>query len=471
MCQFWASRVCWHNALVAAQPETRYTRHNDGYLAYQVVGEGPLDLVLIETWTHHLELWWEFPEVARQLRRLAAIGRLIRFDRRGTGLSDPLPASGLPGLAGQAGDVCAVMDAAGSQQAAILGFYEGGALAIQLAATYPERCRALVLYGAYARLSWAPDYQFAEPEAAIADRSRQWAGMVAAGDLAVADLMAPSRSGDAVFAAQFMRLSRAAIAPGVLERYYRQTAALDVRDRLGQIRAPTLVLHRAGDGVVPSGHGRYLADHITGARYVELPGDDHASFTGNADELVDEIAEFLIGTRGGTDPGRRLVVVLFTDIVDSTKQAAGLGDREWRSRLDEHDAIVRRQFARFDGTEIDHTGDGFLACFGTPTAAIRAAAAINEALSATGIAIRAGVHAGEVEVRGDRIGGLAVHIGARVSATAGPGEILVSSTVREILAGSRFRFTDRGEHVLKGVPGKWKLFAVKMNNCAARSPR
>jgi alpha/beta hydrolase fold len=280
------------------------------------------------------------------------------------------------------------MDAAGSQRAALLGFYEGGTLAIELAAAFPERCRALVLYGACARMLWAPDYPIGEPEAAIAHRSQRWAEMVAAGDLAVADLMAPSRSGDAVFASYFMRLSRAAIAPGVMDRYYRQAAALDVRDRLGQIRAPTLVLHRAGDCLVPPAHGRYLAGHNADARYVELAGEDHAFFTGNADELADEIAEFLTGTRGGADPDRRLVAILFTDIVESTRQAAGLGDREWRARLDDHDAIVRQQLARFGGTGIGHTGDGFLACFATPTAAIRAAKAINEALAATGIAIR-----------------------------------------------------------------------------------
>ena len=442
------------------RPETRYARHNEGYLAYQIVGRGAIDLVLIETWTHHLELWWEFPEIARQLRRLAGIGRLIRFDRRGTGMSDPLPADTLPDLAEQAADVVAVMDAAESERAALLGFYEGGALAIEVAATHRERCRALVLYAASARQAWAPDYPLGEPVDSILERNAQWSASVAAGDPTFAKLMAPSRAGDPVFESSFMRLSRSAVAPGAVAQYYRQSAALDVRDLLGTLRVPTLVLHRRGDRLVPPEHGRYLAEHIPGARYVELEGDDHAAFTGNADELVDDIADFLTGSRG-TDPDRRLVAILFTDIVGSTERAAAVGDREWRALLDQHDAIVRRELARFGGNEIDHTGDGFLASFATPTDAIRAASAAHDALRSIDVSIRAGVHVGEVEVRGRNLGGLAIHISARVMSVARASETVVSSTVEQILAGTGYRFDDRGDHELKGVPGRWRLYAVR----------
>jgi pimeloyl-ACP methyl ester carboxylesterase len=440
------------------RPETRYTRHDGAYLAYQVVGSGPLDVVLFETWTHHVELWWESSDVARQLRRIASLGRLILFDRRGTGLSDPVSVESFPDLDAQVSDVCAIMDAAGSERAALLGFYEGGPLAIKLAAREPDRCRSLVLYGTSARLVEAPDYPIGRPEPELVALNETWAEALAAGDPKVVEFMAPSRAGDRAFADMFLRLSRAAVGPGALQQFYRQSYLVDVRDELGKITAPTLVLHRSGDRLIPASHGRYLAEHIPDARYVELAGNDHASFTENADELVDQIAEFLTGSYAGADPDRRVTAILFTDIVGSTSSAAAIGDRDWRAVLDEHDRIARREFARFGGTEIDHTGDGFLVTFDTPRSAIHCAAAMREALTTIGVAIRAGVHIGEVEVRGAAIGGLTVHIGARVCSIADAGQILASSTVREVMAGSELEFAPHGRHTLKGVPNAWHLY-------------
>ena len=442
-------------------PTTKYARNGDVHLAYQVLGDGPVDLVLVETWVHHVESFWEMAELARQRRRLAAIGRLIIFDRRGTGMSDPVAFDRLPDLETQVSDIAAVMDAAGSEQAAILGFGEGGPLALLLAATRPERCHALVLLNTAARMTSAADYPWGAPEdvliGVVEQQARSWAD-------ANADHMAalvPSRANDPRFNEQLARLGRSAISPGAVAHYFGQSVRTDVRMLLPTITAPTLVLHRAGDRIIRSELGQYLAAQIPNARYVELPGNDHIWFSEDADELMDEIDEFLTGTRASRDPDRRLATVLFTDIVGSTARAAELGDTRWRALLDKHDAILRHEVTRFGGHEIDSAGDGFLSTFDAPGRAIRCARAINDALAEIGLTIRAGVHTGEVEVRGDGIGGLAVHIGARVAATGGGGEVIVSSTVKELMAGAELSFTDRGEHELKGVPGTWHLFAVE----------
>lgn len=425
------------------------------------MGEGPLDLVFVESWVHHVEAFWEIPELARQRRRLAAMGRLIMFDRRGTGLSDPVPLDRLPDLETQVADICAVMDAAGSREAAILGMAEGGPLAILLAASFPQRCRALVLFNTAARLTAASDYPAGAPETMLLDIVRRQAESWAAGDADHMAHLAPSRANDPHFTEQIVRLGRGAVSPGAVAHYFRQSVLTDVRELLPVIQAPTLVLQRAENLIAPPALGQYLAAHIPNARYVELGGADHIWFTENADELVDEIEEFLTGTRTSTDPDRKLATVLFTDIVGSTARAAELGDTRWRALLDEHDAIVRHELARFGGHEIDTAGDGFLATFDGPGRAIRCAIAIRDALAPTSLAVRTGVHAGEVEVRGERIGGLAVHIGARVAATGGAGDIVVSSTVKDLLAGSGLTFADRGEHELKGVPGTWRLYAAQ----------
>ena len=441
-------------------PTTEYARNGEVHLAYQVLGEGPLDIVVIESWVHHVEAFWEIPELARQRRRLASLGRVIIFDRRGTGMSDPVALDRLPDLETQVADICAVMDAAGSTRAAILGLAEGGPLAVLLAASLPERCRALVLFNTAARLSAAPDYPWGAPEERLLEIVRRQAQSWATGDGDHLVHLAPSRVDDPRFTEQLVHLGRGAVSPGAVAHYFRQTVLTDVRDLLPAIQVPTLVLQRADDQIAGPELGRYLADHIPGARYVELGGADHFWFLDHADELVDEIEEFLTGTRASADPDRQLATVLFTDIVDSTARAVEVGDTRWRALLDEHDSIVRQQLARFGGREIDNTGDGFLATFDRPGSAILCARAIGTGLAHTGLAVRAGVHTGEVEVRGERIGGLSVHIGARVAATAGGGDIVVSSTVKDLLVGSDFTFADRGEHELKGVPGTWRLFAA-----------
>jgi pimeloyl-ACP methyl ester carboxylesterase len=425
------------------------------------MGQGPLDMVLVESWVQHVEAFWQIPELARQRRRLAAIGRLIIFDRRGTGLSDPVPLDRLPDLETQVADICAVMDAAGSRQAAILGFAEGGPLALLLAASRPERCRALVLFNTAARMSAADDYPWGAPEQELLDIVRRQSESWAAGDAEHVARIAPSRLDDARLVEQLARLGRGAISPGAVAHYYRQSVLTDVRELLPLIQTPTLVLQRARNQIATAELGQYLAAHIPHAKYVEIEGTDHIWFTENADQVVEEIEEFLTGARASADPDRRLATVLFTDIVGSTARAAELGDTEWRALLDAHDAILREQLARFGGREIDSAGDGFLSTFDGPGRAIRCASAIHDALAPVGLAIRAGVHTGEVEVRGDHIGGLAVHIGARVAATGGGGDIVVSSTVKDLLAGSGLAFVDRGEQELKGIPGTWRLFGAE----------
>ncbi len=445
---------------MTALPTTQYAKNGDVHIAYQVVGQGPLDLVLIESWVHHVELFWDIPELARQWRRLATIGRLIIFDRRGTGLSDPVPLDRMPDLETQVADICAVMDAAESEEAVILGFNDGGPLALLLAASHPQRCRALVLCNAAARLTAAADYPWGASEDQLLEVVNLQAQSWATGDANHVAYLAPSQASNARFAERFVRSGRAAISPGAVAHYYRQTVLTDVREALPSIQAPTLILHRAQNQIAPPELGIYLASNIPNARYVEMAGADHLWFTENADEAIEEIEEFLTGARSLADPDRMLATVLFTDIVGSTARASALGDRLWRALLDEHDAIVRRELARFGGREVDTAGDGFLATFDGPGRAIRCARAISDSMDGIGLADRAGVHTGEVEVRGERIGGLAVHIGARVAAKANGGEIVVSNTVKDLLAGSGLTFTDRGEHELKGVPGSWRLFAV-----------
>jgi class 3 adenylate cyclase len=446
---------------VDAPPKTRYARNGEVHLAYQELGEGALDIVEIESWVHHVEAFWAIPELARQRRRLAAIGRLIILDRRGTGLSDPVALDRLPDLETQVRDVIAVMDDAGCEQAAIVGMQDGGALALRLAAEYPERCRALVLWNTAARFFQSDDYPWGAPEQMLLGFVDQQATDWADGNPGYLRVLAPSRADDARFGAEMTQLSRSAISPGAVAHYFRQTVSVDIRDLLPQVAAPTLVLQRAQGPIVRSEMGRYVGDHIPGAQYVEIDGTDHLWFTQHGDEVVDEIEEFLTGGRTAADPDRRLATVLFTDIVGSTAQAAELGDTRWRALLDRHDQILRAELSRFGGEEIDSAGDGFLSTFDGPARAIRCATAMSDALAGIGIAIRAGVHTGEVEVRGRNIGGLAVHIGARVAATADGGEIVVSSTVKELMAGSELTFLDRGEHELKGVPGTWRLYVVK----------
>jgi class 3 adenylate cyclase len=444
-------------AMVEA-PVTRYARSGEVHIAYQTVGEGAIDLLLIDTWVHHVEAVWDFPEFARLLRRLAGFGRLIHFDRRGTGLSDPVPLDQLPDLRTQVDDAVAVLDAAGSQQAVAIGFNDGTIAAMLLAADRPERVRSLVLFATAPKHVTAGGQPLEEIDDVIAMITQ---GTVR-GDSGV-EYLAPSRVADERFSSDLARLQRSSVRPGAIGHYYRQTMEADLTDLLPTIRTPTLVLNRAENRIIPGEASRALAAMIAGARYVELPGSDHLAFSQDPDRVLDEIEEFVTGARTGADPDRMLATLLFTDIVDSTTRAAELGDRRWRDLLDRHHAAMRSELGRFGGREISTTGDGFFASFDRPISAVRCAAAAIAAMPALGLAIRAGVHTGEVEVRGADLGGLAVHIAARVAGAAGDGEVLVSSTVKDLLAGSEVAFEDRGERELKGVPGAWRLYAARPN--------
>jgi class 3 adenylate cyclase len=438
----------------SAVPETRYARSGDVNIAYQVRGDGPIDLVLVHGFISHLDLDWEEPRMARFLERLASFSRLIRFDKRGTGLSDR--PGGLPDLETRMDDVRAVMDAVDSEQAALLGYSEGGPMCCLFAATYPERTSSLVLYGSYAKRQ-EPDDDY--PWAATSAARRAFAEQVERDWGVDADLGAMAPNADAALRAWWAKRSKAAASPGAARDLILMNSEIDVRAVLPTIRVPTLVLHRTGDRDSRLEEGRYIADHIPGARFVELPGEDHAVAI-DPDDIVDEVEEFLTGARPMPEPERVLATVLFTDIVGSTERAAELGDRRWRELLERHHTTVRRELERFRGREVDTAGDGFLATFDGPARAIRCARAIEQGLRELGLELRAGLHTGECELMGDKVTGVAVHTGARVAAQAGPGEVLVSNTVKDLVAGSGIEFEDRGTHELKGVPGEWRLYAV-----------
>ncbi len=437
-------------------PETRYATTEDGvHIAYQVAGTGSLDVLLVDTWVHHVEAVWDFPDFARFLRRLASFGRLIHFDRRGTGLSDPVPLDRLPDLEKQMEDAVAVLDEVGSTQAAVLGLNDGTLVAMLLASAHPGRCRSLVLFTPTAAHTHAGGMPMEEIDAVI----QQITSDAEEGRSGV-EILAPSRAADERFSQQLARLQRNSVRPGAMGHYYRQTMQADIHDVASQIRVPTLLLNRTGNRIVAMELTRDLASQIPGAKLVELPGTDHLAFSQDIDPLLDEIEEFLTGARSGSDPDRLLTTLLFTDIVDSTTLAAEMGDRRWRDVLDQHHALVRVELARFNGREVATTGDGFFAVFDEPAQAVRCASAITDALSSLELRIRAGIHTGVVEVRGQDLGGLTVHIAARIAALATSGDVLVSSTVRDLLAGSGLGFEDAGEHELKGVPDRWHLYRV-----------
>jgi pimeloyl-ACP methyl ester carboxylesterase len=440
----------------SVRPETRYAKSGDLNIAYQVVGDGPRDLIYVPGWISNVELNWEEPALAHVLERLASFSRLILFDKRGTGLSDPVPPDRLPTLEERMDDVRAVLDAVGSRETAVFGFSEGGLMSVLFAATFPERTTALVLFGVFAKRSWSPDYPWApKPDdraREIADLERNWSERMDLDDLV------PSE--DDAFKERLATYFRRSASPGAAVALMRMNTQLDVRDALPTIQAPTLVMHRTGDRDASVEEGRWIASRIPGAKFVELLGDAHTLWAGNTDEVVDEIEEFLTGTRRGPDPDRVLATVLFTDIVGSTEQATTLGDRRWRDLLESHHALVREQLARFHGREVDTAGDGFLATFDGPARAIRCASAVQVGVRDLGLQVRAGIHTGECELLGDKVAGVAVHTGARVAALAGPSEVLVSSTVKDLVAGSGIEFEDRGTRELKGVPGEWRLYAV-----------
>jgi class 3 adenylate cyclase len=438
-------------------PETRYAKSGDVNIAYQVVGDGPLDLVYVPGWISNIELMWEEPAHARLLRRLASFSRLILFDKRGTGMSDAVPVERLPTLEQRMDDVRAVMDAAGSERAALFGSSEGGLMSVLFAATYPNRTRALVTLAIYAKRLWSQDYPWApaaEARAAeIESIERNWGGEMDISDLAP--------SADEAFKRRAVAYLRRSASPGAAAALLRMNTQIDVREALPTISVPTLVLQRVGDRDVNVEEGRWIAGQIPSAKYVELPGDEHLIWAGDVDAVVDEVEEFLTGSRPVPEPDRVLATVLFTDIVGSTERAAELGDRRWRDVLEQHHGVVRRELERFRGREVDTAGDGFLATFDGPARAIRCACAVAEAVGELGLQVRAGVHTGECELLGrDNVAGVAVHTGARVAAAAQPGEVLASQTVKDLVAGSGIEFEDRGVHELKGVPGEWRLYAV-----------
>jgi pimeloyl-ACP methyl ester carboxylesterase len=441
------------------QPETRYTRSGEVNLAYQVVGEGPMDLVYVMGWVSNIDLFWAEARLERFLSRLASFSRLILFDKRGTGLSDRVPNDQLPTIEQRMDDVRAVMDAAGSERAALFGVSEGGPMAAVFASTYPQRTSALVMYGTYAKRVRTEDY----PWAPTPEERQRWYDLLQRewgrdADLAV---LAPSIAHDPHVRQWWGSYLRQSASPGAALALARMNTQIDIRQVLPAIRVPTLVIHRTGDRDIDVGGARWMAERIPGARYVELPGDDHLPWAGDQDALLGEIEEFLTGVRHVEVSDRVLATVLFTDIVGSTERAAAVGDREWRELLSRHHALVRREVERFRGREIDTAGDGFLVSFDGPARGIRCACAIRDGVRAIGLEIRAGLHTGECEVMGDQLTGLAVHTGARVAALAGRSEVLVSSTVRDLVAGAGLEFADRGEHELKGVPGSWHLFAVQ----------
>jgi class 3 adenylate cyclase len=440
-------------------PTTRYAPSGDATIAYQVVGDGALDLLFMPGWISQVEQLWESPALRRLLERLAVFGRLILFDRRGTGLSDSIEESYT--LQQEAQDALAVLDAAGSERAALFTYGLGGPVAALLAADRPERVGALIMYASIARTSWAADYDWAMTREDRAQWTERTLAAWGEADGPTLSVLAPSMAEDQELAAWFARLQRLAASPSDARVLLTAAADLDVRDTLPRIRVPTLVMHRSQDSAWDPRHSRYLAQHIPGARYIELDGVDSLPFVGDSDAIVEEIEEFLTGGRRGGELARGLLTVMFTDIVDATARAAELGDSRWRDLLARHDQEVRKELRRFEGREVKTVGDGFLVTFaGPPSRALRCALAINEQARELGIELRIGVHTGECELIGEDVGGMAVHIASRVNGLARPGEVLVSGTVFGTVVGGPFAFEDRGFHELKGVPGRWPLFAL-----------
>jgi len=437
--------------------ETRYAKSGDLRIAYQVHGDGPFDLLFAPGYLSHLEQnqWW--PEYAAFFEKMASFSRLIVFDRRGTGLSDRILALG--SFEELMDDIGVVLDAAGSERAALFGGAEGGPMCILFAATFPERTSALVLGASYARRGWAPDYPWGLDEETqqriLAGYEERW-GRPGFGARAIA----PTLADDERFQAWYAQAQRFSGTPAAARQWFRVTMDIDVREVLPAIRVPTLIVHRTDDRVIPVESGRYLAEHIHDAKFVEVSGQDHFPFVGDMDAIVDEVEEFLTGSRRSREPDRVLATVLFTDIVGSTERAAELGDRQWTELLAEHHRIVRAELDRHRGKVVRIEGDGTLSTFDGPARGVRCAAAIRNALAPLDVEIRAGLHTGEIELATTGAEGIAVHIGARVAALAAPGEVLTSSTVKDLVVGSGIEFADRGRHELKGVPGEWQLYAV-----------
>ena len=435
--------------------DVHYARSGDLRIAYATFGDGPVDFVFVPGWVSHLESWWEADAPARFFRRIASFSRLIMFDKRGTGLSDPF--TGVPTLEERSDDVRAVMEAVGSTAAFLCGLSEGGPMSVLFSAAYPDRTRGLILIGSNVRILKSPDWPYGKtPEEWQEFRE----GIEDWGQGGLINLFLPSFAGDERAKRYFSRWQRMSASPSTALALFDANTQIDIRHILPQVQVPTLVIHRTDEPVVSVGNARYAAEHIPGARLLEQPGEDHLPWLGDADGMLDAIEEFVTGSRHHVDEDRILATVLFTDIVDSTRLAAEAGDRRWRELLDAHDEISAREVERFRGRRVKTTGDGMLAVFDGPARGVRCAQAVLDGLAELRVEIRAGLHVGECELRGDDVGGLAVHIGSRVAGLAKPSEILVSRTVRDLVAGSGLRFDERGEHELKGVPDRWSLYAV-----------
>jgi class 3 adenylate cyclase len=440
-------------------PKTRYAKGPEGHIAYQVFGEGPRDIVFVPDHPTNVEIMWEEPSLARFLTRLAAMGRVICFDMRGTGLSDPVPLGALPTLEKWMDDIRTVVDAVGCDRVSLLGHGSGGRMAILFAATYPDRTAALALLDTYARFLRAPDYACGMPAQVVPTHVERLIERWGSGGMI--DQAAPGLAGNSAFREWRGRYERHAMSPGeIVTAYPAMVIEPDVRHVLQAVRVPTLVLQRCSD-YVRTGHGRYLAEHIPQARYVELPDRDYLFHTGDTEAILSALQEFLTGERELLDDERVLATILFVDIVSSTERASELGDRAWRDLLERHHALVGRELSRFRGRQVDAAGDGIFATFDGPARGVRCALSIRDAVRQIGLEVRAGLHTGECERIGDKVAGIAVHIGARVSAHAAPGEVLVSSTVKDLVAGSGLRFAERGSRTLKGVAGDWQLFAAE----------
>ncbi len=440
---------------MAGTPVTRYAHSGEVNIAYQVVSDAPVDLVYVPGWVSHVELAWELPDLAAAFHRLASFSRLILFDKRGTGMSDPVPTHELPTLEQRMDDLRAVLDAAGSERAVVFGASEGGNMSMLFAATHPARTNALCTFGSTARRLRTPDYPWAptfeQRQRAFDDVERYWT--TGLGWEEVAPSLDPARLDE------LSRYYRRCASPGAALALMKMNTFVDVRDVLPTISAPTVVMHRTDDLDAHVEEGRWIAAQIPGARFVEFPGGDHSWWTQGQDAVIDVIEELVTGASPAAHPTRVLATVLFTDIVGSTERLGSLGDSGWTRLLDRHHAAVRREIGRFRGHEVDTAGDGFLATFDGPARAIRAAVAIRDAVRPIGLDIRAGLHTGECEQFGDKVAGIAVHTGARIGALAGAGEVLVSATVHDLVAGSGITFEDRGEHHLKGV-GDRQVYAV-----------
>jgi class 3 adenylate cyclase len=444
------------------QPRTQYVRGPEGHVAYQVLGTGARTIVFVPDHPNNIEVMWEEPAVARFLERLATMGRVVCFDKRGTGVSDPVPLGALPTLERWMDDVTTVIDAVGCGRVVVFGHGDGGPISMLFAATYPERTEALVLGDSFARMRHAPDYPDGLREEEAAQKATQLYASWGRDDRPVPSERARREAffepANLAWRARFERLS---LSPGALETMYPVCDLdVDVRAVLGSIRVPTLVFHRRGNGWLPFAFGRWVADHIPDARFVPIEGPEHFYYQGDVDGILSAVQEFVTGEHEASEDDRVLATVLFTDIVGSTERAAALGDQAWRDLLLRHHALVRRQIARFRGREIATAGDGFLALFDGPARGVRCGLAIRDAVRPLGLEVRAGVHTGECVRVGDDVGGLAVHIGARIAAEADPGEVLASGTVRELVVGSGLTFLDRGQHALKGIEGEWRLFAA-----------